>query len=474
MLRSKILSLSGFCCAIVLTLSGCPSSETKCTVETCAGCCSANGVCQNGETSNACGFGAKACQVCSGGNVCRQNACQAPATGAGGGGGGPSGTGGGAAGEMDSGTPGTDAGSNEADGGTGEPDSGTPDSGTPVTDAGSGEVDSGMTGMDSGTADAGDINAQIEAIRALPSGDASVPLPLDNVIVTGLKPQVPGALLVDGGLSLTDGAGFFVQASPTGPALFVRTPLPTVPVVAPGSTVSLKVTATATLSQLRAVTGFEMLKVTGSAPLAPLVQDVSNVDFNAPDASANYESELVTVAGTVAGAGFSAAGRGYSAAPFVTAGSGLLPDAGPGLLRLRMPTTLVTSEDLTAGCTLTVDSRPLWRFNTQAQVSPFEKVDLTQVTCPAPKLLSAKAASTERVELTFDRAMAARSIAADAFTINGVAVNGSTLKSAKVGELVTTPMTPGMSYTVTALPQVTDTRDTPVAGTANSATFTVP
>jgi hypothetical protein len=389
--------------------------------------------------------------------------------------------GGGMAGEGDSGTPGTDAGANESDSGTPEKDagtggvdSGTPDAGTPGTDAGSGEVDSGIPGGDAGTPDAGDVNAQIEAVRALPSGDAAVPLPLDNVVVTGFKPQIAGALLADGGLSLTDGAGFFVQASPMGPALFVRTPLPTVPAVAAGSTVSMKVTATATLSQLRAVTGFEMLSVTGSAPLAAYVQNVSNVDFNAPNASANYESELVTVAGTVAGAGFTAAGRGYSAAPFVTAGSSLLPDAGPGLLRLRLPTPLVSSEDLTAGCTVTVDSRPLWRFNTQAQVSPFEKADLTEVTCPAPKLLTAKATSTDRVELTFDRAMAANSITVTAFTVSGVTVNASTLKSSKVGELLTTPMTSGASYTVTVLPQVTDTRNTPISATANSATFTVP
>jgi hypothetical protein len=223
--------LSVLLCLLVgstLTLSGCTQSTPKCTPESCGGCCTTDGVCQSGDSNSACGVGANTCQACSGTNVCRQNACQPPVTGAGGGSGGTG-------------------------GGTGVP--GTPE-------------------------------MQIQAVRAAMDGTVTPALALDNVTVTGLKPQVAEALLADGGSG--DLPGFFVQGSKQGPAVFVRAKLPTVPEVMEGMTVSLRVSEVATQNKLRVVTQFDMLTVTGNAPLAGLVQDISQVNFDLEATTAEY------------------------------------------------------------------------------------------------------------------------------------------------------------------------------------------
>ncbi len=395
---------------LLLTLSGCTQSTPKCTPESCGGCCTADGVCQSGDSNTACGVGANVCQACSGTNVCRQNACQPPLSGTGG----------------------------------------------------------GAPGTGGGTAMPGTPEMQLQAVRAAADGVVSPALSLDNVTVTGLKPQIAEALLADGGSG--DLPGFFVQGSKMGPAVFVRAKLPTTPEVMPGMTVSLRVNEVGTQTKLRVVTQFDMLTVVGTAPLSGLVQEASQVNFDLEATTAEYESELVSVAGTVAGAGFANAGLGYRSAPFVTTANPQRPDGGFGPLRLRLPEKIVDAEGLGAGCTVSVDSRPLWRFNAQPQVSAFAAGQLTQVTCPAPRLLSAATSDATTVRLAFDRNIDPNSANVSAFIINGVTVTAVTVNG-KTVELKTSMLTPDTDYTVMVSVDVKDTRQTGVSAAANTASL---
>ncbi len=49
-----------------------------CDTNTCAGCCDANGVCQQGDDTTACGHGGKTCAVCDSGKACNSGACIDP------------------------------------------------------------------------------------------------------------------------------------------------------------------------------------------------------------------------------------------------------------------------------------------------------------------------------------------------------------------------------------------------------------
>jgi hypothetical protein len=63
-------------------LVGCSSGGSKCSSAVCpAGCCDPNGVCQIGNTSNACGAGGSNCAVCSGNQVCQLGQCNGTTTG---------------------------------------------------------------------------------------------------------------------------------------------------------------------------------------------------------------------------------------------------------------------------------------------------------------------------------------------------------------------------------------------------------
>jgi Lamin Tail Domain/Bacterial Ig-like domain len=178
------------------------------------------------------------------------------------------------------------------------------------------------------------------------------------------------------------------------------------------------------------------------------------------------------VAGTVSGPGFANAGLGYRSAPLVTPANPQRPDGGFGPLRLRLPEKVVDAEGLSAGCALTVDTRPLWRFNAQPQVSAFAAGQLSQITCPAPRLLTAVAPDVNTVRLTFDRNIDANTVTPAAFTIASLTVTAATV-SGKTVELKTSAITPEQDYTVSVSADVKDVRQTGVSAAANSATFRV-
>lgn len=106
---------------VALSAAGCGTEvPSPCEPSSCNGCCSTTGECLAGDTRDACGHGAGACEACGAGLECRAATCVTPGTG-----GGAGGTGGGLGGGDDGGTGGGGGGGGSADAGTGG-DAGAP------------------------------------------------------------------------------------------------------------------------------------------------------------------------------------------------------------------------------------------------------------------------------------------------------------------------------------------------------------
>jgi hypothetical protein len=205
--------------------------------------------------------------------------------------------------------------------------------------------------------------AAITALRA--AVDGAVDIAVTGVTVSYVKPLVG-----------TDVAGFFLQNDPTGPAIFVAVdPATLAPVPVAGDTVSFTATAVVTLTGQKRVT-----TLTGFARTAQgatvTAQDVSAA-VDLVTGLDGYDSELLTVTGVVVGS-FGAAGTGHLSAGLNTAGV-----TGNALLKVRMPTALVSSSGARDGCTVTITRTPLWRFNTQVQVSAWNASEVQVSGCPA-------------------------------------------------------------------------------------------
>jgi hypothetical protein len=227
-------------------------------------------------------------------------------------------------------------------------------------------------------------SGQIAAVQAAADGELSPVLPIENAFVTYIKPALG-----------TDVAGFFQQAEPNGPAIFVSdaTALDMVQV---GDRVALQVTNKTTTAGLRTASTVTGTTIVSSghpvrnpitSPRPGLVMDRSNA-ADLQSAVDNYESEIITLTGQLVSDPLGS-GSGHVAFDITTAG---IP--GPtGLPRLRVPATLPDQLDLVRNCNFTLNSGPMWRFNTGAQPSAYEASDLILFNCPAPKLLTAVPAS---------------------------------------------------------------------------------
>jgi hypothetical protein len=292
-------------------------------------------------------------------------------------------------------------------------------------------------------------SAQIAAVRAAASGPIN--LPIDQATVTYIKPAVG-----------TDLAGFFLQAEQAGPAVFVAVDASLLVV---GDRISLVATEKASFTGLVLVTAISSLTINArGAPVEPLRADVSTVDL--PAFLNEYDSELISISGTLLTT-FAGAGTGHVSSSLSTIGT----PSGTSL-QLRVPIPLQDQLDLDRNCDVTAEA-PLWRFNTTAQPSGWVPEDITILSCPAPKVLSAAAQSPTSVSVRFDRRIAPASVQANGsqFTFNnGLAASAATVQTREV-VLTTNLQTGGQSYTVTVNTSVTDTRGTPVNGTANTATF---
>ena len=299
----------------------------------------------------------------------------------------------------------------------------------------------------------------IAAARAVADG-TGLDLPIRNVTVTYLKPQL--------GSMTNDPAGFTIQASRTGPALFVAVdPATLTPPPGVGDVVRFQITAMGTVGMQRraqAITGYA--RVSTGADVGALAQDLSTATDLVTMIDA-YDSELVTVTGTIA-EGFAAAGQGFQSATLTTAGV-----SGDMNLKLRAPATLIDSLDMVMGCQIVAARVPMGRFNAQAQLGVFRPGDFTMSGCPAPVVASAVALSATSMRITFSRNILPSSVAANGsqFTFdNGLTATAATV-SGRTVTVTTSAQAVGATYAVTVASSVTDLLGKPV-GAPSSATFT--
>jgi hypothetical protein len=294
----------------------------------------------------------------------------------------------------------------------------------------------------------------IAAVRAA-AGGSGLALPVRSAFVTYTKPAIGN-----------DPAGFFLQATQAGPAVYVAVdPVTLNPVPAVGDLVDLTAQAVAISAGRRPVTAVGGLNVISSGnAIAPLVTDVSAAD-DLVTALDSYESRVIKVTGQIRDA-FFGAGAPQVQAYIITAA---LDD---GNLRLRMPETVRAELELGPGCSLTLDYGPMWRFSGVAQPSTVQATDLKDVTCPAPTVVQATALSSTEVRVVFDRTIDPQSVQTDGsqFTIApALAVTGATVAGKEV-TLQTAEQTMGGDYTVTVASSVLDALGKGV-GTPNSADF---
>ncbi|HCF59227.1 MAG TPA: hypothetical protein DFS52_14695, partial [Myxococcales bacterium] len=306
-------------------------------------------------------------------------------------------------------------------------------------------------------ADPSQASAQIAAVRA--SGDGGgLSLPISGAVVTYLKP-----------LAGSEQAGFFVQAEQAGPAIFVMVdPATLSPSPSIGDRVSFTVTAVDTIAGVKQVTGIFGLSVLSQAtPTQPLVQQVSSAT-DLVSALGTYESEIVSFSATVSGP-IAFAGGGHVAAPISTVGVAGNPD-----LKLRLSEAANAAAGLGEGCSFTLGYGPMWRYYETAQPSVYSASYLTNVTCPAPKVLSALATSATEVQVELDRRVAPGSVLANGSQLtftNGLSATGATVNGTQIA-VTTTPQVARLAYTVTVAPTVTDTRGSGVDPAHNAAPFT--
>jgi len=289
----------------------------------------------------------------------------------------------------------------------------------------------------------------LAAIRA--AADGTLDVAVDLVYVTYVKPAVGG-----------DPAGVFVQAEPTGPALF----LVDVMGVAVGDGITFTATEKTTVAgQTRVTVLSGLTTVTTGFAVSTLRQVVDTATDLVSDLD-SYESELIGVDATITGS-FGFAGSGHLQATIDTAGI-----TGDADLRLRLPEDLVVSSGVRQGCSVTLLGA-VWRFNATAQLSGWVAADLTVNSCPAPVVSGASATADDTVVVTFDNDLDPASVMASGaqFTIAGLTVSAASVSGNQV-TLTTSAQTAGTSYTVTVAATVTDELGTGVDATMNSATFT--
>src|SRR5688572_18813232 len=303
-----------------------------------------------------------------------------------------------------------------------------------------------------------DVNAQIAAVRAA-TDDIPIDLPIEGAMVTFLKPQI--------GSTTNDPAGFTIQGSQAGPAIFVSVdPTTLSPAPAIGDTVSFNVTLKDTIGgSPRAMTIAGYTRDATGGSVEALVKDVSAAT-DLVTAIDDYDAELIDIAGTITDT-FSGSGTGFQRALFTTTG---FPTQDTNL-QFRVPTTLRESLELDVGCTFTLNNTPVGRFNAQAQVAAFTAGDLT-FDCLDPVVTNAVSLSPTSVRVTFSRNILASSVMANGsqFTFTaGLTASAATVSGREV-TLTTSAQTSGAMYIVTVANTVTDLSGAGV-GTPNTAMF---
>lgn len=296
--------------------------------------------------------------------------------------------------------------------------------------------------------------AQIDTLRQQPDGATDGAI--NGALVTYRTPAIGG-----------DPAGFFLQATRPGPALFVAVdPASLVPPPQAGDVVNLRVTQLATALGQRRATAVADFGVTGTGALVQcLVQDLTNATDVVTNI-AGYESEVIRLSGVVTGA-FSAAGSGFEAAQVATPAILSEPN-----LRLRLPITVRDSIDLVTTCTFDLGATPLWRANAVAQPTARLASEIALAGCPAPVVVGAASTSAMSARVDFSRRIAPTSVSPSGsqFPIDQGLAATSALVNGRSVTIGTTPQQVGITYNVSAISTITDTQGTPI-GLPNSAQF---
>jgi hypothetical protein len=379
----------------------------------------------------------------------------------GGGGGGSTGGGGGSTGGG-GGSTGGGGGSTGGGGGSTGGGGGSTGGGGGSTGGGGGSTGGGggSTGGGGGSTGGGGgslmPSQQIDAARQWAAGTLSLTqAPISNVLVTGLRPLVTGA-------AASDPAGFFVQADQAGPAIFVAVdPATLSPAPTKGDRVGFTANSVGHVGTnvndpyaVTSLSGFSRTSTGGS--VSSLVQDISSVDFSSSSTTDAYESELITVTGTLA-TGLGSGGAGYQLAVLSSAGT----TSTSGGLRLRLPNDFAATQGLSANCSVRV-SAPLWRYGVSAQASAFTTAELTVLSCPPPQVIGASAVSASSITVAFDHDLSASSVSLSDFSASGLSLQAATLSSPRVVTLTTSTQSPGTSYSI-SISGVADLRGVPVA-----------
>lgn len=295
-----------------------------------------------------------------------------------------------------------------------------------------------------------------DGIAAARAATGVVSIPIANVLVTYVRPAVG-----------SDPPGFFLQAAPTGPALFVAVdPATLSPSPAVGDRLSLVVGEMALiggLPQAIAVSGI-VVSASGQA-VTGLTQNVSAAT-DLVSAIGSYDSELISLAGTLTGA-FSAAGQGHVSAPLATAG------VSGGALALRLPTTLQSLFGGGAGCAIQLSNTPLLRFDPTVQPHAWNASELAGTLCPDVTVNQATASSPTTVIVSFERDLDPASVLPDAsqFTFSGGLAAVAAVANGNAVTVTTSSQSPGASYSVSVASSVTDVWGAAVSAAANQAAF---
>jgi hypothetical protein len=318
-------------------------------------------------------------------------------------------------------------------------------------------------------------SAAIQSFLDAPGGTLTPPITIPNGFVTYIKPLL-GA----------DDAGFFVQAQPDGPAMFVAVAASTLQVQV-GDRITFSVGSVQALNggleAAGTITGLTIhdrghpVQNLNTASPAGLAADRSSASDLQSNVIAGYESELVRLTGTIA-SGTNASGTGHVGYNITTQGM----TTAAGTFRLRVPDTFPDALDIVQTCNFTLKAGPVWRFTSgttpvnQSQPSAYYTSDLIFFGCPAPKLTAAAARSITQVVLTFDRRIDPATVLGNGsqFTFS----NGLTASAAAVSQtngrqitLTTSEQAPGADYTVTVAATVKDRNGSGVAAPTNVASF---
>ena len=302
-----------------------------------------------------------------------------------------------------------------------------------------------------------DASLQIQAARTAAPGPVN--LPIEGALVTYVKPSEAS----------NDPAGFFLQATPTGPGLFVAVDAASLsPPAEVGDQVRLNVTYLQDIAGVRQATAVsDYSRLLGGISVGYLEQDLSSA-VDIVSALDSYESELSRLSLTLTGA-FVSAGTGYLAANADTWGI-----SGNPSLRFRTTPAIVDGLDLGPACSLLLDATPLWRFNTTTQPTAWNAGEIAAPSCPAPKVVSALATSLTAVQVNFDRRIAPSSLVSGGsqFALtDGLTATAATLTGARQVTVSTTSQIPGLTYTVSVSGTLRDTLGSGVSPTANTALF---